>query len=367
MKYLTILRSNLTGEDAGNKALSLVFLKKNKYRIPGTYIVLADAFEQYKTNPDDVLTLLKDELNTLPDKNFIVRSSTNLEDSDNFSHAGQFLSIPDVRGTEELVSSVRSIWDAALNHGNNEYIKRIAQESISLKCAIIIQTMVNPVLTGVSFSKNPITGVDDVVIEAVEGSGENLMQNGVTPMRWVIKNNIVEGDDDSRQYRKIIKKVARVTHTIYRKYNRHVDIEWVYDGKKIFFVQLRNITGTSEVNVYSNKMAQEMLPGMIKPLVWSVNINMVNSTWIGLLSRITGPLDVKPQDLARSFYFRTYFNVHELGKIFNKIGVPFKSLEDTHTSDNQAKHSFKPGLKTLKHSFRIIKFIISITRYRKLL
>ena len=74
-------------------------------------------------------------------------------------------------------------------------------------------------------------------------------------------------------------------------------------------------------------MAKEMLPGQIKPLVWSVNIPMVNGTWIKLLSEITGPLDVKPEDLAKPFYYQTYFNIVALGKIFSEFGMSADSLE----------------------------------------
>ena len=53
--------------------------------------------------------------------------------------------------------------------------------------AVIIQEMIQPVYAGVSLSRNPVTGADEVVVEAVEGSGEALVQSGVTPMRWINK------------------------------------------------------------------------------------------------------------------------------------------------------------------------------------
>ncbi|MBN1388374.1 MAG: hypothetical protein JW965_08015 [Bacteroidales bacterium] len=108
-----------------------------------------------------------------------------------------------------------------------------------------------------------------------------------------------------------------------------------------------------------------MLPGQIKPLVWSVNIEMVNGTWIDILSKITGPLDVKPDDLAKPFYYRTYFNVAALGKILGEFGVPLESLEETFLNEPNTRHSFKPGLKTLKHTFRIIRFILTMLKFEK--
>jgi pyruvate,water dikinase len=108
-----------------------------------------------------------------------------------------------------------------------------------------------------------------------------------------------------------------------------------------------------------------MLPGQIKPLVWSVNIPLVNSVWINLLSSITGPLDIKPEELAKSFYYRTYFNVAKLGEIFSQFGVPLASLENTFLSNSSTPHSFRPGLRTFRHTFRIIRFISTILRFEK--
>jgi pyruvate,water dikinase len=104
-------------------------------------------------------------------------------------------------------------------------------------------------------------------------------------------------------------------------------------------------------------MAKEMLPGQIRPLVWSVNIPLVNGTWIRLLSEITGKIDVHPEDLAKSFYFRTYFNIAALSKIFREFGLSTDSLEMLMISSDDSKPSFKPGLRTIRHLFRIIRFI----------
>jgi hypothetical protein len=86
---------------------------------------------------------------------------------------------------------------------------------------------------------------------------------------------------------------------------------------------------------------------------------MVNGTWIKLLSEITGPLDIKPEELAKSFYFQTYFNIAALGRIFSKFGLSSESLEYLMLGDDKSRPSFKPGIKSLKHTFRIIRFIKS--------
>ena len=63
-------------------------------------------------------------------------------------------------------------------------------------------------------------------------------------------------------------------------------------------------------------MAREMLPGLIKPLIWSVNIPLVNGAWVRILTELIGPNTLDPLALARQFHYRAYFNIGAFGEIF---------------------------------------------------
>ncbi|MGM0667467.1 MAG: PEP-utilizing enzyme, partial [Bacteroidota bacterium] len=201
--------------------------------------------------------------------------------------------------------------------------------------------------------------LNEIIVEAVEGQGEDLVQKGITPHRWRIREGkITEGPADF-PLQHVIEEIAKATKRLRKLYKRHVDLEWAYDGRNIYYLQVRSITGSSNIPVYSNKMAREMLPGQIKPLVWSVNIPMVNGTWIQILSEITGKLDVKPEELARPFYYRAYFNMLALGEIFRQFGLSASVLEFMLLEDQSLKPKFRPGARSMKHVFRIIRFIHS--------
>jgi len=362
---ITPLRSNLKKEAIGNKAFSLLFLQKKRFRIPETYVVLSAAYEAYLADPVAIRDKLRTEIEKLPDHCYIVRSSTSLEDSEMYSHAGQFKSVGNISGTEALVNAIQELWDSPESLLTEAYSGNEMPGSDELKYAVILQRMIPSALAGVCFSKNPVSDQHETIVEAVEGPGEELMQKGATPLRWRLSNKKVrEGEADHKHIR-VIHEVADTATRLKRILGKHIDLEWVYDGQAVYYVQVRSITGEKKINIYSNKMAQEMLPGQIKPLVWSVNIPMVNSVWINLLSRITGPLDIKPEDLATPFYFRTYFNVKTLGELFSEFGVPLESLENTMLSESSTHHAFRPGARTLRHTFRIIRFIFYILRFEK--
>jgi pyruvate,water dikinase len=357
------LKAGLKSDETGNKANSLLFLHRYGFNIPVSFLVTTHAYERFLKERSALLDELRKEAMKLPDLTYAVRSSTNAEDSKDFSYAGQFQTLMNIHGTENIVKAVHEVWSSASLLIDNEYLRKT--KISSLKCGVIIQEMISSRLAGVSFSRNPVTNQNEIVIEAVEGYGEDLVQKGITPLRWRIRKDIVYEGNESHHYFSVIRQVASDTVRLKRYFGSHIDIEWAHDGKKLYYLQLRQITGRKDLQIYSNKMAKEMLPGQIKALVWSVNIPMVNGTWIKLLSEITGTLDVKPEDLAKPFYYQTYFNVVALGKIFSEFGMSADSLEYLMMRNDNSKPSFKPGLKTLKHTFRIIRFINNKLRFEK--
>jgi phosphohistidine swiveling domain-containing protein len=357
--YLKNLKSELSVDETGNKAQSLLFLKKHNARIPEAWIVISRAYDDYRKNRNEVIDVLKSEIGALPDVPYAIRSSSSCEDSGHHSYAGQFKSLLNIRGAEEVVKAVEEVWIAAGQVPENEYGRSIGGDREMTRCAVIIQRFITPVLSGVSFSRNPVNQLHEVVVEAVEGWGEDLVQKGVTPYRWRWKGRqVIEGDPEYR-FLPVIEIIAKKTKALDHKFGAPVDIEWAYDGRQVFYLQLRRITGQGPMMVYSNRMAREMLPGQIKPLVWSVNIPLVNGTKITLLQEITGPLPVRPEELAKSFYYRVYFNMAALGKIFREFGLSAESIEIMMLGNSTGMPRFKPGINILKHTFRIIRFLTS--------
>ena len=357
------LKAGLKADETGNKANSLIFLHHYGFNIPLTYLVTTGAHSLYLDQGAMLLEELGNELAGLPDKTWAVRSSTTAEDSSEFSFAGQFQTLINISGTENILNAVQTVWDSATLLSNSEYFRKTRMSG--LKCAVIIQEMIPAVLAGVSFSMNPVTDQNETVVEAVEAAGEELVQKGITPMRWRIRRQIITEGNEQYRYFHIIKRIAADTAKLRTYYGKHIDIEWVYDGYNLYYLQLREITGRREVPIYSNKMAKEMLPGQIKPLVWSVNIPLVNGTWLNILYSITGPLGIKPGDLARPFYYQAYFNIKNLGTIFREFGMSPDNLELLMTRNESGGHSFRPGIKMLRHTFRIIRFISEILRFEK--
>jgi len=199
-EYVSSLRDRKI-EHIGNKARNLQLLSRGGFPTPINYVCSWDAYVRSAQGDARVLEDLGTELAAKLDSNkrYTVRSSANLEDGLDLPFAGQFKSVLDVQGADEILKAVQLVWDETQSPSIQAYLGQKGFGSQDFKMAVIIQEMVPAKVSGVAFSKNPITGLDEVVVEAIKGSGEALVQDGVTPQRWINKwGTWLELPDDAK-------------------------------------------------------------------------------------------------------------------------------------------------------------------------
>lgn len=352
----------------GGKATQLQFLQKQSVKVPETQVCI---FIEKVLGQQDVLPVLRDELaNTLDlNKRYAVRSSANVEDGARYSFAGQFETVLDVYGLDALLLAIEKVWSSVRAEGLRPYLTKSGLTYDDLQMGVIVQEMVSPVMSGVAFSKNPITGMDETIVEAVAGSGELLVQEGVTPFRWVHKwGEWMTQPEVPPVNLDVIADVVTQTKQLAVMFGAPVDLEWVFDGTAVTYVQIREITALKGMQVYSNRISREVLPGLIKPLIWSVNVPLVNSAWIKIFTELIGPNEINPDDLSKSFHYRAYFNMSTLGRVFTALGMPTEVLElMMGIEGGEEKPRFKPSGQTYRHLPRMVGFMLDKLRYgRKL-
>ncbi|HEY3720745.1 MAG TPA: PEP/pyruvate-binding domain-containing protein [Roseiarcus sp.] len=109
-----------------------------------------------------------------------VRSSATDEDGAAASFAGQHLTLLNVPSSDELVAALSEIWWSANSDSAITYRKRVGlftRPSIG----VVVQKLLNPEAAGVMFTRNPVTGADERVIEASWGLGEAVVAGLVIP------------------------------------------------------------------------------------------------------------------------------------------------------------------------------------------
>jgi pyruvate,water dikinase len=109
-----------------------------------------------------------------------VRSSAVDEDGAEASFAGQHLTLLNVPSAEELSSALREIWWSANSDSAITYRQRVGLFTRP-SVAVVVQSLLDPDTAGVMFTRNPVTGEDERVIEASWGLGEAVVAGLVIP------------------------------------------------------------------------------------------------------------------------------------------------------------------------------------------
>jgi pyruvate,water dikinase len=112
-----------------------------------------------------------------------VRSSCVGEDSAAASFAGQHLTQLNVRSLDQLVVAVAAVWRSGCSESVLAYRRKLGIER-DPTMGVVVQRLVDPEVSGVLFTRHPVTGADERVIEASWGLGEAVVQGLVTPDRY---------------------------------------------------------------------------------------------------------------------------------------------------------------------------------------
>ena len=199
-----------------------------------------------------------------------VRSSAVGEDSEGASFAGAHLTVLGVVGGEAVIDAVRRVGASALDPTALAYRECRAVDG-AVRMGVVVQQMVDAEVAGVLFTRNPVTGAEELVIEASWGLGEAVVAGLVTPdhVRADLEGNVLErvvgekdiairlmptgdtqetavpahlvespciGEDEVRA----LSALVRVCNAVYA--DRAHDIEFAFAGGKLHLLQRRPIT-----------------------------------------------------------------------------------------------------------------------------
>ncbi len=109
-----------------------------------------------------------------------VRSSAVGEDSGDASFAGAHLTVLGLVGGDAVVRAVAEVRASAHAPAALAYRETLAVAG-AVRMGVVVQRMVDAEVAGVLFTRNPVTGADELVVEASWGLGEAVVSGLVTP------------------------------------------------------------------------------------------------------------------------------------------------------------------------------------------
>lgn len=114
-----------------------------------------------------------------------VRSSAVDEDSAEASFAGAHLSVLGVSGDTAVIEAITAVRASGQDAGAQAYRARLGLDACA-RVGVVVQALVDSDVAGVMFTRNPLTGAEERVIEASWGLGEIVVAGLVTPDRYVL-------------------------------------------------------------------------------------------------------------------------------------------------------------------------------------
>ncbi|MFH2019316.1 MAG: phosphoenolpyruvate synthase [bacterium] len=200
-----------------------------------------------------------------------VRSSATAEDLPEASFAGQQETYLNIKGDASLLVHVRKAWASLFEPRAIYYRVQKGFDHLKVYLAVPVQRMVQSDISGIMFTLNPVTNdKKSIVIEAIWGLGENIVQGAITPDHYEVDKTemkitntktvkqtiemIKKGDrtynakvPKSRQAKRKLTdaqvlELARLGKKLQQHYFFPQDIEWAIENGKLLCVQTRPIT-----------------------------------------------------------------------------------------------------------------------------
>lgn len=246
--------SVLAGVQCEGKAAGLSCLHREGFDVPAFVALSTRAFELYsgKDTATAFLTALWDDLILELGSRLAVRSSFGDEDSTVNSWAGVGETVLDVNCAQEFASAVQRVWRSAASVESRSYAERRDVAGPGA-IAVVIQTYVKAVVSGVFFTADPITGdPSQLVIEAGAGShtvkGECDERVSMDKITGEIRSHLVRKEILSSEH---ITRVHEVASSLDRKSIRSVDVEWIIpddsNHRGLYILQARPITSINTI------------------------------------------------------------------------------------------------------------------------
>lgn len=206
-----------------------------------------------------------------------IRSSLPQTESQNPYYTGQYETFLNVQGKKNVVEKVKETWASLYCPQSIFYALSSGLDPLDLSMAVIVQKMIQSEVSGIMFTSNPIDNdASKISIEAVLGLGEALIQGQLTPDTYlvekedykIIDKHIIpqdwmlvrrgrakKGEDANAKVNvstiwktkqklenKYIEQLAKIGNKVESKQGTSQEIEWAYEGGRLWIVQTKPMT-----------------------------------------------------------------------------------------------------------------------------
>ncbi|MEZ2229636.1 MAG: glycerol-3-phosphate acyltransferase [Microcoleus sp.] len=292
----------------------------------------------------------------------IVRSSAVGEDGDISSAAGQYQTIGPVSTAAQLREAINC---CRQSYWTSEAVAYRRQRQLpDTQMAVLIQPYIDGQVAGVMFTRNPLDGGSQVIIEALPGGAESVVGGQITPVHLEIdfstseslQASFIKLENNSFIAHSIVAELVKQAQAIEEFFHGiPQDIEWSWDGEQIWILQSRPITNLQPF--WTRTIAAEVIPGAIRPLTWSINRPLTCGVWGEIFQVVLGDraANLNFNETATLLGSHAYFNATLLGEIFRMMGLPEQGLEFLLRGQKMGKPPLGKILPSLPGLWRLVQ------------
>jgi len=336
-------------ERVGGKAFNCSRLKQAGLPVPDGIVVTSDLADEAvgALRRDPWLAAMP------PDSRFAVRSSGLGEDSAGHSFAGVHETQLNV-APDQVAEAVLLCRRSAQAERARAYRQARQLVDEDARIGILVQRMVPAVVSGVAFTVNPITGADEIVINAAPGLGEDLVSGRVDPddyrvakRDWTLLSSRLGTRHNATGTALLsgaqIATLAGLLTRIEALYGAPQDVEWCWDGREFWILQSRPVTAAtridpsalpqSSINQQSALSPQpsiewtranlaEVLPDQLSPQALDLYERILEEGERAFFGAMMAPAsELGP--IIKAFHGRLYFNLAQLRHVTDTVGAAF--------------------------------------------
>lgn len=229
------------------------------------------------------------------DARFAVRSSATAEDGLEHAFAGQhetYLNVP----TTNVAARIVECWRSLQNERAVVYRRESGLRDADVAMAVVVQRMIPAERAGVGFCLNPVTGaLDEFALDACFGVGETVVGGEYPVDHFIIRRDSAEIVSATVAHKAAclsavatgtaetpvatpdvptleapqLRALAALMNRVEGHYGYPQDIEWAFEGERLYLLQSRPITRLPEH--WTRDESAERFPNPVSRLCWEMS------------------------------------------------------------------------------------------------
>ena len=308
----------------GGKATGLDLLIRHGFTVPKGFVIT-----EIDRIDEDIVYQAFDDLKV---QRVAVRSSASNEDRSTASNAGQYDTCLFV-DRQHLLESINKCLASLDSHRVKDYAQHFELSKGTMN--IVVEEMIDSDKAGVLFTAGPNNG-SAILIEAVEGQGENLVSGQVNAHRYEISRKNYRSCSDDLLTEREVRQLYETGKKIRTTFGEEKDIEWAIKEGELYLLQMRPIT-TEIIDIeefdrdedlsghlFTKRNVGEMMPGAVTPLTLSTSVKAIDygmRFMLYIAGVYKSPFEEEPLKLISSISGHLFFDMNLLYNMYARVGI----------------------------------------------